>query len=59
MVYTTHYMEEAEALCSYVAIMDAGQIIIEGAPAELLHRFPDCVDLEALFIKLTGKQLRD
>jgi len=59
MVYTTHYMEEAESLCSYVAIMDAGQIIIEGAPAELIHRFPDCSDLEALFIKLTGKQLRD
>ena len=59
MVYTTHYMEEAESLCSYVAIMDAGQIIIEGAPAELIQRFPESAALEALFIKLTGKQLRD
>lgn len=59
MVYTTHYMEEAESLCSYVAIMDAGQIIIEGSPTGLLRRFPECIDLEALFIKLTGKQLRD
>ncbi len=59
MVYTTHYMEEAESLCSYVAIMDAGHIIAEGSPEELIGRLPGYADLEALFLALTGKQLRD
>ncbi len=59
MVYTTHYMEEAEQLCTYVAIMDAGSIIAEGPPGDLVHRIPGCADLEDLFIRLTGKQLRD
>jgi len=30
VVYTTHYMEEAEAICSRIAIMDNGKIIAEG-----------------------------
>jgi ABC-2 type transport system ATP-binding protein len=59
MVYTTHYMEEAEVLCSYVAVMDAGSIVAEGPPGELISRFPGCPNLEALFINLTGRQLRD
>lgn len=59
MVYTTHYMEEAESLCSYVAIMDNGYIIAEGSPEELIRRSPGYADLEALFLALTGKQLRD
>jgi ABC-2 type transport system ATP-binding protein len=32
---TTHYMEEADALCERVAIMDHGQIVARGTPAEL------------------------
>jgi len=59
MVYTTHYMEEAEMLCSYVAIMDTGSILTEGSPGDLINRIPGCSNLEALFINLTGKQLRD
>lgn len=59
MVYTTHYMREAELLCSYVVIMDAGEIIAAGAPEDLLRRDPSCTNLEELFIALTGKQLRD
>ena len=38
VILTTHYMEEAEILCDEIAIMDAGQIIIQGAPAELLKQ---------------------
>ena len=59
MVYTTHYMEEAEALCDTVAIMDAGRIIAEGPPADLLARHPGADSLGALFLELTGKSLRD
>ncbi len=35
---TTHYMEEADALCDRIAIMDMGQIVAQGSPAELKRR---------------------
>ena len=35
MLLTTHYMEEADRLCSRLAIIDNGQIMVEGAPTEL------------------------
>jgi ABC-2 type transport system ATP-binding protein len=34
---TTHYLEEADALCDRVAIIDHGKIIVIGAPEELKH----------------------
>lgn len=37
---TTHYMEEAEALCNRVAIIDAGKIIAIGSPDELKAQIP-------------------
>lgn len=59
LLYTTHYMREVELLCSYVAILDAGQIMAEGTPEDLLRLNPACANLEELFISLTGKELRD
>ena len=38
VVLTTHYMEEAEALCDRVAVMDAGRIAALDTPANLLRR---------------------
>ena len=35
MVLTTHYMEEADRLCSRLAIVDNGRIVVEGGPQEL------------------------
>lgn len=35
IIYTTHYMEEAECLCSKIAIIDKGKIIVEGSKEEL------------------------
>ena len=35
MLLTTHYMEEADRLCTRLAIIDNGKIVIEGAPAQL------------------------
>jgi ABC-2 type transport system ATP-binding protein len=35
---TTHYLEEADALCDRVLIMDHGKIIAEGVPDELKRR---------------------
>ena len=36
VVYTTHYMEEAEKLCDRIAIMDGGRLLAVGSLAELL-----------------------
>ncbi len=38
VLLTTHYMDEAERLCDRLAIVDHGQIIAEGAPADLIDR---------------------
>jgi len=38
LVLTTHFMEEAERLCTRVAIMDAGRIIAQGTPRALIAR---------------------
>lgn len=38
ILLTTHYIEEAEALCDQVAIIDQGKIVTEGSPQELISR---------------------
>jgi ABC-2 type transport system ATP-binding protein len=58
ILYTSHYMEEVEALCDRVAIMDAGKVIAQGAVAELRERHGGA-NLEAVFLALTGHSLRD
>jgi ABC-2 type transport system ATP-binding protein len=65
LLYTTHYMEEAEQLCDRIAIMDDGRIIAAGTLEELLLLRVEEIEverprgLEQLFIQLTGKRLRD
>lgn len=39
VVVTTHFMEEAE-YCDRIAIMDAGRVLAQGAPAEIRGRIP-------------------
>lgn len=38
VLLTTHYMDEAERLCDRLAIVDHGQVIAEGTPADLIER---------------------
>jgi ABC-2 type transport system ATP-binding protein len=59
MLYTTHYMEEAEKICSRVAIIDEGRIISQGSPKDLISERLGCSHLGELFLQLTGKELRD
>ncbi len=46
ILLTTHYMEEAYALCDEVAIVDKGRIIAQGAPDTLLKKHFDGVVIE-------------
>jgi len=59
LIYTTHYMDEAEQLCERIAIMEEGHIIAEGSPKALINRPPRHASLGDLFLALTGKNLRD
>ncbi|HET8593303.1 MAG TPA: ABC transporter ATP-binding protein [Solirubrobacterales bacterium] len=38
LLLTTHYMEEAERLCDRLVIMDEGEIVTDGRPADLVRR---------------------
>ncbi|MHA2003019.1 MAG: ABC transporter ATP-binding protein [Candidatus Thorarchaeota archaeon] len=58
IILTTHYMEEAEELCDRVGIIDQGKLIALGSPTELMEKH-NAENLEEVFIKLTGKQLRE
>jgi ABC-2 type transport system ATP-binding protein len=61
ILYTTHYMEEADRLCNRVAIIDGGRIIALDTPRQLRSQIgpPDQVTLEDVFLRLTGRSLRD
>jgi lipooligosaccharide transport system ATP-binding protein len=39
LLLTTHYMDEAEQLCDRLVIMDAGKIVAEGSPRQLIERY--------------------
>ncbi|MBL8840219.1 MAG: ABC transporter ATP-binding protein [Planctomycetes bacterium] len=60
LLYTTHYMEEAQRLCDRIAIIDAGKLLAIGTASELAAQagLPGA-DLEAVFLRLTGRSLRD
>ena len=69
IVLTTHYMEEAEALCDRVAIMDRGKIVALDRPGNLIaallaggftkERVERLASLEDVFLSLTGHSLRE
>jgi ABC-2 type transport system ATP-binding protein len=61
ILYTTHYMEEADRLCQRIAVMDGGEIIAMDTPRNLKSKIgsPDKVTLEDVFLNLTGRSLRD
>ncbi|MGN6198763.1 MAG: ABC transporter ATP-binding protein, partial [Humibacter sp.] len=69
ILLTTHSMEEAQAVCDRVAIIDHGSLLTEGTPADLIAKHRDDprvkavahgeVTLEDVFIGLTGSEIRD
>jgi lipooligosaccharide transport system ATP-binding protein len=48
-ILTTHYMDEAEQLCDRLVVMDAGVVVAEGSPAELIARHSTREVLELRF----------
>ncbi|HEV8269452.1 MAG TPA: ABC transporter ATP-binding protein [Thermoanaerobaculia bacterium] len=66
VVYSTHYMEEVERLCSRIAILDHGRVLETDSPKALVARHGGepvvevkLPSLESVFLHLTGKRLRD
>jgi ABC-2 type transport system ATP-binding protein len=55
IIYTTHYMEEAERLCDRIAIVDAGRLLALGTLDELLatHGGPP-----TLIVRTNGEERR-
>lgn len=68
ILLTTHSMEEAQAVCDLIAIIDHGKIVASGSPDSLIveHKSnPDvirvahgAITLEDVFIGLTGQDIR-
>ena len=59
VLLTTHYMEEADALCDRVALMHLGTIRAEGTPDELKAALGPDASLEDVFRHFTGDTLAD
>ncbi|MBW7458726.1 DUF4162 domain-containing protein, partial [Paenibacillus sepulcri] len=45
IIYTSHYMEEVEEICSRIAIVDHGKIIAEGTKEQLKATITDVKDI--------------
>ena len=56
LLYTTHYMEEAERLCDRVLILDHGRVLANDTVSHFKQQY---TNLEAAFMQLTGRALRD
>lgn len=59
ILYTSHDMEEAQHLCTKVGIIDGGKLVAEDTPSGLIAAHSGCEDLEAVYLRLTGKKLRN
>lgn len=59
IVYTSHHLSEAENFCTRIAIIDRGEIFACDTPKNLIQHTENTSNLEEVFIRLTGKKLRD
>jgi len=65
VLLTSHDMEEADALCDRLAILDKGRIVVEGTPQELKQVHADrrgvteTPTLEEVFMEVTGRSLSE
>jgi lipooligosaccharide transport system ATP-binding protein len=54
LILTTHFMDEAERLCDRLCIMDAGKIIAEGSPRQLIESH-----IEPVVVEVYGEGVRE
>ncbi len=64
VVLVTHFMDEAEAVCDRLAVMNAGSLVAAGSPADLIGRYsspteisftvPEGIDPNGMFSTLPG-----
>jgi ABC-2 type transport system ATP-binding protein len=63
LLYTTHYMEEAERLADRIVVIDHGRVIandtLEGLQVHVAATTGGQATLETVFLTLTGRSLRD
>ncbi|MFH8488664.1 ABC transporter ATP-binding protein [Streptomyces longisporoflavus] len=59
VVLTTHYLDEADALCDRLVVIDKGVVVAEGTPSALKLRYGGSVDasLQDTFLAVTGRDL--
>lgn len=59
ILYTSHLLEEAQDLCTRVAIIDRGHMLAKGTPKQLIEQTAGVENLQGYFLQLTGEKLRD
>lgn len=64
ILLTTHDMDEAELLCDRIGFLSGGRLVAEGTPLELRRQIAagrplEEVDMEAVFMELTGRSVED
>lgn len=56
---TTHYMDEADTLCTHVAFIEHGHLVAQGTPAELKAALGPGASLDDVFIRLSSAAVRE
>ena len=54
VLFSTHYMDEAERLCDHIAIIVQGKIVAYGTPTDLITQTGK--DLEEAFVAIAGHE---
>ena len=58
ILYTSHHLDEAEAFCNRIAIIDNVTLITQGKTTELISE-NHCGSIEEVYLKITGIKFRD
>lgn len=55
VIFSTHYLAEAELLCDRIGLLHRGRLLAEGTPPELRHLAGDASSLEEAFLRLVER----
>ncbi|MFL6057282.1 MAG: ABC transporter ATP-binding protein [Rubrobacteraceae bacterium] len=56
ILLTTHYLEEAEALCEEIALINGGRIVAQGSIEELKWTYA-AASIEEVYLKVVGRDI--